>query len=137
MTTDGGALTRLGESAETVANADEDIRGRLVKDRDGEELGKVKDLLVDRSHRVRFIEIASGGFLGIGQERTFLPVDAITAITDDEVRVDQTRDHVAAAPAYDPELIRERETYDAVLGYYGFGPFWAADYQYPNYPYYR
>ena len=55
--------------------------------------------------RVRFLDVASGGFLGIGQDMTLIPVDAITAITEDEVRIGQTRENVADAPAYDPELV--------------------------------
>lgn len=135
---DEGGLIKLSESAERISSRDEDIRGRTVCDRDGEELGKVKDLLIDDDEgKVRFIEVASGGFLGIGQDKTFMPVDAITAITDDEVRIDRTREHVAGAPTYDPELVRQRENYGGILDYYEVGPFWAPGYQYPSYPYYR
>ncbi|MCS3844289.1 PRC-barrel domain-containing protein [Microbacterium sp. AK031] len=132
------ALVRLGDTDETVANPDDDIRGRDVKDKDGADLGKVKALLIDENERkVRLIEVASGGFLGIGQDTTFIPVDAITSVTADEVRLDQTREHVAGAPAYDPALIHERDTYGDVFGYYGFAPFWGGGYSYPDYPYYR
>lgn len=135
---DPGMLVKLSESAESISRTDEDIRGRDVRDPDGEDLGTVKDLLIDDEQgKVRFIEVASGGFLGIGQDMTFIPVDAITSITDDEVRIDQTREHVIGAPVYDPELVRQRETYGGILDYYGVGPFWAPGYQYPSYPYYR
>jgi sporulation protein YlmC with PRC-barrel domain len=137
-TQDTNTLLKLTEVDETVARADEDIRGRHVKDRNGEDLGKVKDLLVDQSeNRVRVLEVASGGFLGIGQDTSLIPVDAITSITEDEVRIDQTRDHVAGAPAYDPELVRERDDYGDYLTYYGYGSWWGAGYRYPDYPYYR
>lgn len=137
-TPETGTLVKLSEIDETVASPDNDIRGRDVKDRDGADLGKVKDLLVDETeNKVRFLEVASGGFLGIGQDTSLIPVDAITAITDDEVRIDQTRDVVAGAPAYDPDLVRERDAYGEYFGYYGYGAWWAPGYQYPNYPYYR
>jgi sporulation protein YlmC with PRC-barrel domain len=138
VNTDTNTLLKLNELDETVANPDEDIRGRDVKDSNGEDLGKVKDLLVDQSeNRVRFLEVASGGFLGIGQETSLIPVDAITAVTDDEVRIDQTRDHVAGAPAYDPELVTEQDDYGTFLTYYGYGSWWGPSYRYPDYPYYR
>lgn len=137
-TSDTGTLVKLGDTDETVANPDDDIRGRDVKDVNGTDLGKVKALLVDQDEgRVRIIEVASGGFLGIGQDRTFIPVDAITAVTDDEVRIDQSRERVAGAPTYDPDLVQERETYGGVYDYYGYAPFWGPAYTYPNYPYYR
>lgn len=138
QTPDTGKLLKLGDTDETIAAPDEDIRNRHVKDKDGADLGKVSDLLVDETERkVRFIEVASGGFLGIGQDKTFIPVDAITSITGDEVRIDQTREHLANAPAYDPDLVRERDTYGSILDYYGYGPFWGPDYRYPDYPNYR
>lgn len=137
-TSDTGTLLALSESGETVAENDLDIRGRAVKDSGGNDLGKVKDLLIDEhERRVRFIEVASGGFLGIGQDTAFIPVDAIVAITEDEVRIDQTRERVAAAPTYDPALVRERDTYSEYLSYYGYPMWWGAGYQYPDYPLYR
>lgn len=133
-----GTLLKLSEIDETVASPDNDIHGRHVRDRHGVDLGKVKDLLVDEAeNKVRFLEVASGGFLGIGQDTSLIPVDAITDITDDEVRIDQTRDVVAGAPAYDPDLVRERDGYGEYLGYYGYGAWWAPGYQYPGFPYYR
>lgn len=136
-TSNTGTLLKLSEIDETVANPEEDIRDRDVKDRNGQDIGKVKDLLVDQGEkRVRFLEVASGGFLGIGQETSLIPVDAITAISDDEVRIDQTRDHVAGAPEYDPALVRERDDYGGLLDYYGYGPWWGPGYRYPSYPYY-
>ena len=131
-------LVKLDDTDQTVANPDDDIRGRDVKDKDGADLGKVKSLLVDEAEgKVRIIEVASGGFLGIGQDTSFVPVDAIASVTDDEVRLGHTREQVAGAPAYDPELIQERGTYSGVYDYYGFLPFWGAGYAYPDYPYYR
>ncbi|HAQ59896.1 MAG TPA: PRC-barrel domain-containing protein [Microbacterium sp.] len=130
-------LSRLDDLDETVADPADDIRGRKVKDSSGNDLGKVSGLLVDEAERkVRLIEIASGGFLGIGQDVTFIPVDAITSITDDEVRIAESRERVAGAPIYDPELIAERDNYGEVLGYYGYAPFWGAGYRYPDYPSY-
>ena len=122
MNTDTSTLLKLGEVDETVARADEDIRGRDVKDRNGDDLGKVKDLLVDQSeNRVRFLEVASGGFLGIGQDTSLIPVDAIVSITEDEVQIDQTREHVAGAPVYDPQLVVQKDDYGPFLNYYGYG----------------
>ncbi|UNK71455.1 PRC-barrel domain-containing protein [Microbacterium sp. H1-D42] len=135
-----GTLIKLSETDETVADRADDIRGRKVKDSAGEDLGKVKDLLIDQDeNRVRFMEVASGGFLGIGQDTSLIPIDAITAIAEDEVRIDQTRTEVAGAPAYDPDLVRERQrdTYGEYLSYYGYPLWWGPDYAYPDYPLYR
>jgi len=135
------ALRRLSDTDFTVADPAADIRDRKVVDRDGEDIGKVKDLLIDdHDRRVRFLEVASGGFLGLGQTTFLLPVDAITRISADTVYVDQTRQHIAGAPPYDPDLMHrdvgERGYYEDVYRYYGYPPYWGAGYTYPSYPYY-
>lgn len=133
-------LVKLSDTTEVIASEDEDIRGRSMKDKDGEDMGKVDDLLVDTNeNKVRFLVVASGGFLGIGEDKSFIPVDAITRITDDEVHIDQTRERVAGAPPYDPNLVNEPDTNDyfgSVYGYYGYMPYWSAGYAYPGYPVY-
>ena len=129
-------LVKLSDSNRTVANPDEDVRGRKVVDRNGDDLGTVDDLMIDdRELKVRFLRIASGGFLGIGETHFMLPVDAITRITDDEVHVDQTRERIAGAPRYDPQLMDDHHWTD-VYGYYGYAPYWGPGYVYPPYPYY-
>jgi hypothetical protein len=59
MTTpDFATLSLLGDSDLTVADGEEDIRGRTVKARDGTDIGKVDDLLIDKDdRRVRFIRV--------------------------------------------------------------------------------
>ncbi len=115
-------LSRLRDNAETVSGSDEDIRGRMVKDKDGQDLGKIEGLMVDDvEHRVRFMEVASGGFLGFGERKSYIPVEAITRITADEVHINRTREHVAGAPPYDPALVTEDADYFfGLYPYYGY-----------------
>ena len=130
------ALVRLSDTDLTVADRAEDIRGRNVLDMAGEELGEVDDLLVDeREHKVRFLQVSSGGFLGLGARKFLIPVDAIMRITEDAVYISQSRERVASAPNYDPTLVDERYLGE-VYGYYGYPPYWGPDYRYPPYPYY-
>lgn len=130
-------LVALGDSDKTIARED-DIRGRSVKDADGEDLGKVDDLLVDTTEeKVRFLVVASGGFLGLGEQKSYVPVDAVTSVGEDTVQIDQSRERLRTAPAYDPELVNDTTYNENVFGYYGLAPFWSAGYMYPTYPYYR
>lgn len=129
-------LVRLSDTDLTLADRAEDIRGRTALDMAGEELGEIDDLLIDeREQKVRFLEVRSGGFLGLGATKFLLPVDAITRITDDAVSINQSRERVAGAPAYDPTLVDERYVSD-VYSHYGYPPYWGPDYRYPAYPYY-
>lgn len=125
------ALTRLSDSDLTILDPAEDVRDRAVLDRDGEQIGTVDALFVDTEEgRVRFLDVGSGGFLGIGEQHVLLPVDAVTSVTDSAVRVDLARSRVAEAPGYDPDLGALPDT-DSLYGWYGYSPYWATGYAYP------
>lgn len=135
MTTQNNdTLVKLSDTGKTVDGPANDIRGRKVKDKDGKNLGKVHDLLVDdREGNIRFLLVEHGGLLGIGETTSFIPVDAITAITEDEVSISHTREHVAAAPAYDPDLINDHGYHEGVYTHYGYEPYWGAGYVFPKF----
>jgi sporulation protein YlmC with PRC-barrel domain len=131
--TEPGILVRLGDIDETVADRGSDIRGRRVVDKNKEPLGKIDALLVDdNEQKIRFLEVASGGFLGFGESKSFIPVEAIAKITDHEVQVNQSSESIAGAPAYDPSLVNQTHFYESTYGYYGMMPFWGMNHIYPN-----
>jgi len=126
-------LVRLDDTGMTVADPTEDIRGWSVVDKSGEEIGKVDGLLIDPTERkVRFLEVATGGFLGIGEKTFLIPVDAIGSIDGEIVRVDTTREHVAGAPTYDPNVTSEADVWEHSYGYYGYTPYWGSGYAFPG-----
>jgi sporulation protein YlmC with PRC-barrel domain len=128
------ALRKLRDSGQTVSPSAEDVRGRTVKDKDGQELGKVHDLLIDdQEHKVRFLLVEHGGFLGLGETKSFIPVDAITKITAEDVFIGHTREDVAAAPRYDPDLADDRVYSASIFDHYGYTPYWGHGYVYPGY----
>lgn len=69
----------------------------------------VGDLLVDDQEiKVRFLLVEHGGFLGFGETKSWISVDAVRKITKDDVLIDQSGERVAAAPGYDPDLVDDR-----------------------------
>jgi hypothetical protein len=96
----------------------------MAKDKDGHDLGTIEGLLVDEAERkVRFMEVASGGFLGMGESKSLIPVEAITQVTPDAVYIGHTLEHVAGAPRYDPKLMHtELEYFFNLYPYYGYPP---------------
>lgn len=116
------ALSRLHDIGQTVSASAEDIRGRMVKDKDGQDVGKIEHLLIDDAEqKVRFLEVASGGFLHLGETKSFIPVEAITRIDADAVHISPTGEHVAGAPSYDPDLVLADSGYFFDLyPYYGY-----------------
>ncbi|MFI6074012.1 PRC-barrel domain-containing protein [Actinoplanes sp. NPDC051343] len=120
-------LVRLRDTDQTVADPDQDIRGRDVFDSGGEKVGTVEDLLIDpQENAVRMLRLEHGGILGFGATSSFIPVEAVSAVEADRVRIDQSRARISDAPRYDPELVDQPDYYLGLYDYYGYAPYWTA-----------
>src|SRR5215203_4217518 len=85
-------FVRLGDSDFVSANPEDDVRGKDVYDAQGQRIGSVEDLYIERKEReVRFLEVGAGGFLGIGDKRFLVPVEAVTQVTEDRVTIEHER----------------------------------------------
>lgn len=87
---DGGyALARLGNT---------DVYGI-----GGDEIGTVTGLYFDREEKkVRFLDIAAGGFLGLGERHFLIPIGAVREISEGRLVLNQSREKVVNSPEYDP-----------------------------------
>lgn len=131
-------LIKLSDTNLKLADPAQDLRGHRVVDKDGKDIGEVDDLVIDRDERkVRFLEVASGDLFGFGHAKALIPVDAITRISETTVSINQTQQHVAAAPRYDPALIPLQAGDEGYIGelyqHYGYLPYWHLGYVYPPY----
>ncbi len=132
-----GTLVKLTDTTLTVADPAADVRGRKVLDRHGEEIGEVDDLLLDEEKQnVRFLRLAAGGFLGIGEQHFLVPVDAVTKVDADHVHIDRERSRLRDVPTYNPDLVPDPVYYADVYGWWGYRPYWSPGYAYPPYPMY-
>jgi sporulation protein YlmC with PRC-barrel domain len=131
------ALEKLKDTDLTFAEESLDIRGRKVVDRSGAQIGHVSALFIDETERkIRMLEIRAGGFLELGSRHFLLPVDAVTHVSQDEVRIGETQERLEHSPVYNPALIEEptQEHWEPFYGYYGLSPYWSSGYMYPNFP---
>jgi sporulation protein YlmC with PRC-barrel domain len=129
------SLVRLSETGMTVSDPRVDVRGRKVVDRGGEQVGTVDDLLVDQGEvRVRFLRVEHGGILGIGAEHFLVPVDAVSEVTEEVVRIDRERERLTDVPGYDPEVAEDPAYYGGLYGWWGYPAYWAPGYAYPIFP---
>jgi len=80
------------------------ILGREVLSTNGDNMGRIVDVLVDRSGEVRAAIIDFGGFLGVGSRKIAVEWNALhfppPAQTDAKITLELTRDQVKAAPEY-------------------------------------
>ena len=111
------SLTRLSDSEFILEDRTQDVRGLDVYDDNGDEIGNVEDLYVDTEERkVRFLDVAAGGFLGLGEKRFLIPVEVIREVTEDRLVVDQSREKVAGSPPFSTDVVpapsHQRQVYD-------------------------
>ena len=124
----GIGLVRLGDSGFVPANPEDDLRGKDVCDPHGQRMGSVEDLYVDRQEReVRFLEVGAGGFLGIGEGRFLVPVEAVTKVSEDRVTVEPDRTERVEGPAPFDTKVRPPSTHDRRNDDYASPPFGNAE----------
>jgi sporulation protein YlmC with PRC-barrel domain len=96
----GIGLIRMGESSFVPANLEDDVRGKDVYDPEGQRIGRVEDLYIDRQKReVRFLEVGAGGFLGIGERRFLVPVETVVQVAEEWVAIEPDRTEEVEGPA--------------------------------------
>ena len=80
------------------------VLGRDVRSAANEDMGKIIDVIVDRSGEVRAAVIDFGGFLGVGSRKIVVEWNALrfgrVADKTDSVSLELTKDQVKAAPEY-------------------------------------
>jgi sporulation protein YlmC with PRC-barrel domain len=106
-------FVKLSDSEFVFENPVQDIRGNDVYDVDGEQIGSVDDLYVDRQERkVRFLEVGAGGFLGMGEKHFLVPVESVTEVGEHLVTIEPgRRERVAGSPPFDTTVVAPTTTY--------------------------
>lgn len=92
--------------AATAGMQASNLIGTEVKTTGDEEVGKVKDLVIDSNGQVTAIVVSVGGFLGLGEKEVAIDWDQVTKAgeTDDQdLRIDMTRENLEAAPEYEEQ----------------------------------
>ena len=80
------------------------VLGRDVRSPTDEDMGRIVDIIVDRSGTVRAAVIDFGGFLGVGSRKIVVEWSALhfgqVASKSDSITLELTKEQVTAAPEY-------------------------------------
>jgi sporulation protein YlmC with PRC-barrel domain len=96
----GIGLVELGDSDFVPATPEDDLRGMAVYDAEGQQMGSVEDLYIERQEReVRFLKVGAGGFLGIGEKHFLVPVEAVVKVAEGSVSIEPDRKEKVEGPA--------------------------------------
>lgn len=100
----GADRSRSGMAGGSLENmtADE-IVGKAVVSRDGEEIGDVDDIVTDPTSGQAFAVVDVGGFLGVGQKSIVIGLDELEMSTgDDRIQSELTREELQTKTEYAP-----------------------------------
>ena len=84
------------------------VLGRDVRSPADEDMGRIVDVIVDRTGMVRAAVIDFGGFLGVGSRKIVVDWNALrfgrVADKSDNITLELTKDQVTAAPEYKEDM---------------------------------
>lgn len=121
----------VGEGPGPDVMAADSLEGTQVISSDGEDVGKISDIMLDvRSGRIAYAVLSEGGFLGMGTNLHAIPWNALTMDTDAKcfrVSIDAQRikDDVGFDKDHWPSMADP--TWGATLHqYYNRDPYWSS-----------
>ena len=103
--------------------------GENVLDAKGEHLGKIEDLAIDFDQgRIRYAILSFGGFMGMGEKRFAVPMQALQRFADDDrLILNVDRDKLKSAPGIEKGLwpdVNDRAYVTRAYEFYGYKPYW-------------
>jgi hypothetical protein len=98
------------------------VIGATIRNLAEEKLGTVDELLVNlKEGRVVTAVVATGGFLGVGDEKTLVPPMALQwDPSGEQVHLDASRDKLRSAPRYDEDALNDPAAVVGVYRLFGF-----------------
>lgn len=116
------------KSPQGMVKADEVI-GRKVINTTNENLGKIEEVLIDKtSGKIRLVILSFGGFLGMGDKLFAFPWNSISYDADKAAFIlNVSKEKLKTAPGFEkdnwPDLGNEQWG-TTVYDYYGVKPYW-------------
>jgi len=106
--------------------------GATVENPQGQNLGDVKDIVIDRaSGRIAYAVVSFGGFLGMGEKLFAVPWAAFSQpkADKDTFMLDVDKERLKNAPGFDTHnwtQMASREWVTSLYSYYNVPPYWTA-----------
>jgi hypothetical protein len=112
----------------------EDVQGTTVFDANGNEIGAIDHLMIDKvSGNVRYAVMSFGGFMGLGQRHYPLPWSSLTYDRDREgYLTNVTQQQLIEAPEYTDDKWSDRDWESRIHEHYRAEPYWDEASQTPS-----
>ena len=76
------------------------IVGSEVRNKAGDKIGEIRDLMIDNNGTIRLAIVSTGGFLGVGDQLHAVPWDLLTLGPKDDHILDIDKAHLQATPGF-------------------------------------
>ena len=76
------------------------VIGSEVRNKSGEKIGDIRDLVVDDHGTIKLAIVSTGGFLGVGDRLHAVPWDVLTLGPKDDHILDIDKAHLQATPGF-------------------------------------
>ncbi|HSF11113.1 MAG TPA: PRC-barrel domain-containing protein [Nitrospirales bacterium] len=105
------------------------IVGTTVQNMGREDLGEIKDLMIDLSGgRIAYAVLSFGGFLGMGDKLFAIPWEAFQVVQEEEVLLlNVAKEKLEQAPGFDKDNwpdMADMTWGKSIHTYYGYDPYW-------------
>jgi hypothetical protein len=98
------AQTGAASTAQSDAMANEprfsNYKDAEVRDAENNSIATIADVLIDDSGQAKHLVLSEGGVLGVGATYRAFEVDTLPALADGDVKLDLTKESLAALPEY-------------------------------------
>jgi sporulation protein YlmC with PRC-barrel domain len=123
----------IGDSKFSSVLTSSSLTGTGITNSKGENLGDLKDLMIDlRSGSIAYAVVSFGGFLGMGNKLFAMPWEAFTVDEKNEkLIVNIDKKVLEDAPGFDKDnwpKNPDRDFISKVHTHYGYKPYWDRDY---------
>lgn len=113
----------------SLVRANKDVCGKDVKNNADEDLGNIKDIMLDKvSGRVAYVVLESGSFLGLGGKYFAVPWNMFHYDEGEECfRANINAERLKNAPGFDKDNwpdMTNRSWGQSIHTYYGSKPYW-------------
>ncbi len=99
-----------------------ELRGHRVLDSGYREFGEVTGLYVDRDERkLRFMQVTSSGFLGLGRKHYLVPYEDVDEETPGLVKLRHDQETIESSPTFDPHTLPTDDNQRDIRKHYGYG----------------
>ncbi len=130
------AMQRVGGEKEAVSPFSDQseifsaktLIGMRVENPQGQKIGEVRDLLLDRtSNQIGYVKLASGEVMGMGGSDHLVPFRALTHDQQKNLLIlDADKAKVAATPTRSQEM-NDQDYARRLHEFYGIAPYWEQD----------